>query len=188
MTRTYAEVTGPFAGLVVARSVEPGNLATPGTPLLTIEREGAYRLEASVDESHLSAIRVGQAVSVTSLASIARSTPGFRNRPRGRRGIARLHRQNRPAPAESLRSGLFGRAGFQLGSRSVLAIPAAAVSERGQLQSVFMAEDGVAQRAWSPSGLRSRTVSKCSPASLPVKRLSSRSARPRRGSPREVRP
>ena len=42
-----------------------GALALPGAPLLTIEREGAYRLEASVEESRLSAIRVGQPVSVT---------------------------------------------------------------------------------------------------------------------------
>ena len=43
-----------------------------------------------------------------------------------------------------LRSGVFGRAAFQLGSRSRLAIPAGAVSERGQLQSVLVAENGVA--------------------------------------------
>jgi hypothetical protein len=49
-------------------------------------------------------------------------------------------------PAEpGLRSGIFGRAKFQLGSRQVLAIPFAAVTERGQLQSVFVAENGVAR-------------------------------------------
>ena len=32
----------PFAGIVTAKSVEPGNLATPGVPLLTIEQDGAY--------------------------------------------------------------------------------------------------------------------------------------------------
>ncbi len=65
VTRSYAEVLAPFAGVVTAKSVEPGNLALPGAPLLTIEREGAYRLEASVEESQLAAIRVGQPVSVT---------------------------------------------------------------------------------------------------------------------------
>ena len=44
----------------------------------------------------------------------------------------------------ALRSGVFGRAAFQLGSRSLLAIPAAAVTERGQLQSVFVADNGIA--------------------------------------------
>ena len=49
---------------MTAKSVDPGNLAAPGAPLLTIERDG-YRLEASVEESRLSAIRPGQPVSVT---------------------------------------------------------------------------------------------------------------------------
>jgi len=49
VTRSYAEVLAPFAGVVVARSVESGILALPGAPMFTIEREGAYRLEASVE-------------------------------------------------------------------------------------------------------------------------------------------
>ena len=64
VTRSYAEVVAPFSGIVTAKSVDPGNLAAPGAPLLTIERDG-YRLEASVEESKLSAIRTGQPVSAT---------------------------------------------------------------------------------------------------------------------------
>ena len=44
----------------------------------------------------------------------------------------------------TLRSGVFGRAAFQLGSQSLLAIPAAAVAEHGQLQSVFVDDNGTA--------------------------------------------
>lgn len=62
IVREYARISAPFAGVVTARSVEPGNLAAPGAPLLTIEREGAYRLEASVDESKLQFVRLGQTV------------------------------------------------------------------------------------------------------------------------------
>src|SRR5207248_1137209 len=65
VTRGFAEVAAPYAGIITARSVEPGTLAVPGAPLLTIERAGGYRLEASVDESHLGAVRVGESVSVT---------------------------------------------------------------------------------------------------------------------------
>src|SRR5947209_3637657 len=50
VSRSYAEVEAPFAGVVTAKTVEPGTLAGPGTPLLTIEGDG-YRLEASVEES-----------------------------------------------------------------------------------------------------------------------------------------
>jgi hypothetical protein len=45
----------------------------------------------------------------------------------------------------TLRSGMFGRAVFALGVREVLAVPAAAVAERGQLQTVMVAAGGVAR-------------------------------------------
>ena len=58
--RDYTKIAAPFSGVVIARTVEPGNLATPGAPLLTIEQDGAYRLEASVEESKLPPSASGQ--------------------------------------------------------------------------------------------------------------------------------
>jgi multidrug efflux system membrane fusion protein len=145
VTRSYAEVVAPFSGIVTAKSVDPGNLAAPGAPLLTIERDG-YRLEASVEESKLSAIRTGQPVSVTLDginrtidARVSEIVPSVD-------AASRAYTVKIDLPAEpGLRSGIFGRAKFQLGSRPVLAIPVGAVTERGQLQSVFVAENGVAR-------------------------------------------
>lgn len=145
VTRSYAEITAPFAGIVTAKSVDPGTLALPGAPLLTIEREGAYRLEASVEESRLAAIRVGQPVAVT-LDGIDRAFDARVSEivpavdAASRSYTVKIELPNVPA----LRSGAFGRASFSLGSRSTLAIPAAAVTERGQLQSVLVAESGAA--------------------------------------------
>lgn len=155
ITRTYAEVAAPFAGVVVAKSVEPGDLAMPGASLLTIEREGAYRLEASVDEAHLSAIRVGQPVSVT-LDGMDHAISGRVSEivpavdPASRAYIVRIDLPASP----SLRSGLYGRAEFQLGNRSLLAIPAAAVTDRGQLQSVLVVNDGFAHTRLITTGER----------------------------------
>ena len=147
VTRSYAEVQAPFAGIVTAKSVDPGNLAAPGAPLLTIERDG-YRLEAQVEASKLSAIHPGQAVSVT-LDGIDRSidarvseiVPAVD-------AASRAYIVKIDLPAEpGMRSGIFGRARFQLGGRDVLAIPAGAVTERGQLQSVFVVEGGLRTNA-----------------------------------------
>src|SRR5665213_398549 len=145
VARSYAEITAPFAGVVIAKSVDPGTLAVPGAPLLTIEREGAYRLEASVDESHLAAIRVGQPVSVkldgvdrTLDARVSEIVPTVDAASRSY--TVKIDLPTTPA----LRSGAFGRASFSLGSRSPLTIPAGAVTERGQLQSVVVAENGIA--------------------------------------------
>ena len=156
VTRSYAEIQAPFAGIVTAKSVDPGNLAVPGAPLLTIERDG-YRLEAAVEESKLGAIRLGQPVSVT-LDGIGRSwearvaeiVPAVE-------AASRSYTVKIDLPAAlAVRSGLFGRAAFQLGSRAVLAIPAGAVTERGQLQSVFVADGGAARTRLITLGERAK--------------------------------
>lgn len=146
VTRSYADVQAPFAGVVVSKSVDPGSLALPGAPLFTIEREGAYRFEASVEESRLAAIRIGQPVSVT-LDSVDRT---FDARVSEIVPVvdaaSRTYTVKIDLPAVlATRSGVFGRAVFQLGSRSLLAIPPGAVTERGQLQSVLVADSGIAR-------------------------------------------
>lgn len=157
VTRSYAEIAAPFAGVVTTKSVEPGTLALPGAPLLTIEGEGSYRLEASIDESHLAAIRVGQPVSVT-LDGIDRTLDARVSEivptvdAASRSYIVKIDLPGLPG----LRSGGFGRAMFQLGSRSPLTIPAAAVTERGQLQSVLVAEGGVAHTRLITTGQKSK--------------------------------
>ncbi len=157
VARSYAEITAPFAGVVTAKTVDPGTLAVPGTPLLTIEREGAYRLEASVEESHLSAIRVGQPVSVTLdgidrtlNARVSEIVPAVDAASRSY--TVKIDLPNMPA----LRSGAFGRASFSMGNREALSIPMAAVTERGQLQSVLVAENGIARTRLITAGSKNK--------------------------------
>lgn len=143
--REYAQVTAPFAGIVTARTVEPGNLASPGQPLFTIEKEGAYRLEVNIDESKLSAVRTGasaeveiEALGKTLTAKVSEVVPAVDAASR-----AYIAKIDLPGAAQ-LRSGLFGRASFTLGQRKALLAPREAVVERGQLQSVFVVENGAA--------------------------------------------
>lgn len=145
VTRTYAEVLAPFDGIVLEKSVDPGTLAIPGAPLLTIQREDGFRLEAAVEESHLGAIRIGHAVAVTldgldrTLdARVSEIVPAVD--PASRAYTVKIDLPAIPG----LRPGLFGRAAFQLGSRQALTIPWAAVAQRGQLQSILVAENGLA--------------------------------------------
>ncbi len=157
ISRGYAQISAPFSGVVTVRSVDPGTLATPGAPLLTIEREGTYRLEASVEESKAGAIRTGQAVTVTldgipqTIESrVCEIVPAVDATSR-----SYIVKIDLPAIA-NLRSGLFGRAAFPIGSRSVTAIPAAAVTERGQLQSVMVADSGIARTRLITTGDKAR--------------------------------
>ncbi len=153
VTRSYADVLAPFSGVIIAKSAEPGSLALPGSPLFTMEREGAYRLEASVEESRLASIRVGQPVSVT-LDSVSRTLDArISEIVPAVDAASRAYTVKIDLPViPALRSGVFGRAAFPLGGRSLLAIPAAAVSEHGQLQSVFVADNGIARTRMITTG------------------------------------
>lgn len=156
VARTYAEITAPFSGLVAAKGAEPGAMAAPGVPLLTIERDGSYRLEANVEESRLGGIRTGQPVAVrldgvdrAVDARVSEIVPAIDAASR-----SFLVKIDLPA-MPGIRSGLFGRASFTLGQRTPLTIPAAAVRENGQLQSVFVADQGVARTRLVTIGERS---------------------------------
>ena len=143
--RGYSDITAPFSGIIITKSIEPGMLAVPGAPLFTIEREGTYRLEASIEESRLSLARVGKTVSVTIdgldrtfAARVVEVVPAVDSA--ARTGTVKIDLPALP----QLRSGLFGRALFDTGARKALTIPAASVVERGQLQSVYVAENNIA--------------------------------------------
>lgn len=143
--RGYSEILAPFSGTIITKSIDTGTLAVPGAPLFTIERDSTYRLEASVEESRLSLVRIGKKVSVT-IDGINRSFPARVAEivpsvdAAARTGTVKIDLPSLP----EVRSGLFGRALFETGGRKVITIPSASVMERGQLQSVYIAENNVA--------------------------------------------
>ena len=153
--RDYARLTAPFSGVVMTRTVEPGNLASPGSPLLTLEQDGLYRLEASVDESRLASVRVGQAVEAVIEATDRRMNARVSEIVPSVDSASRTYTVKLDLPAmPNLRTGMFGRAIFPLGVQKVVAVPLAALMERGQLQSVYVVEDGVAHTRLITTGRR----------------------------------
>lgn len=146
INRGWAEITAPFSGVVTEKRVEPGNLAAPGMPLATIEQAGSFRFEATVAESLLPSVRVGQAVTVE-LDALGKSFPARVSEiVPSVDAASRAFTVKADLPgAAGLRSGLFGRAVFALGKRSILAVPAGAAAQQGQVQSVLVVQDGVAR-------------------------------------------
>jgi RND family efflux transporter MFP subunit len=144
--RGYATIDAPFSGTLTQKSVEPGNLAAPGAPLMTVERAGAYRMEVSVEESRLPAMRIGRPVAI-SIDALGRTIDG-----RISEIVPAVDAASRAftvkvdlPPLAEMRSGLYGRALFPLGSKRVVAVPEAALQHRGQLVSVLVADEGVAR-------------------------------------------
>jgi RND family efflux transporter MFP subunit len=141
VTLGYATLTSPFAGLVTERKADPGSMSTPGVPLLTLEREGNLRLEASIDESRSSVARAGESVAVevdglnrTVTGRVAEIVPSVDAATR-----SFTVRIDMPA-LPGLRSGMFARADFTAGKREALLVPRSAVLEHGQVRSVYVVE------------------------------------------------
>ena len=137
---SFTRILAPFDGVITERHVDPGALATPGMPLLTVEQLGHYRLEVTVDEGDLKYVRLGETVPVTldafnggTLAGkIVQIVPAAD--PTSRSFTVKLD-----LPANSgLHSGMFGRASFSRGNKQAIMVPRTAVVERGQLQSVYV--------------------------------------------------
>ena len=62
----YAHITAPFSGVVSKRWSDPGDLAAPGKPILTIEKTSSYKVLAQVPQEDLAEIRQGTRVYLTS--------------------------------------------------------------------------------------------------------------------------
>ncbi len=138
----YAVLTAPFDGIVTEVHADPGTMAVPGTPLVTLDDWSGFRLEVDLDESRASLVAPGQraevltgaasstwtAASVVEIARVDPESHGFRVKIDLPPGLAD-------------RSGVFGRARFAGPARRVLTVPASALVRRGQLAFVYLVDD-----------------------------------------------
>jgi multidrug efflux pump subunit AcrA (membrane-fusion protein) len=154
VNRGYGEIYAPFAGTVVERLSEPGDLASPGRPLLTLE-EAQYRLEVPVDESRIRMLRVGRPVSIH-LESLGREFEARISEivPAVDAATRSVTVKIELPGAAALRGGMFGRARFRVGEKQAIAAPASALLDRGQIVSVFVVEDGRAKLRLVTPGAR----------------------------------
>lgn len=149
-TESFAVITAPFDGVVTEKLVEPGNMASPGAPLIRVEDTRGFRLEVRVDESRAGQVQPGAAVPVALDSGVGGATTTVSgtvteiSRAVDADTRAFLVKVSLP-DSSGLRSGLFGRARFAGTTRQALTVPADAVVKRGQVTSVFVVDNGVAR-------------------------------------------
>lgn len=152
--RSYTTVSAPFAGVVVERKAEPGMLASPGMPLLVLEQDGGFRLEAQVEESRLPRIKVGMPVRVeleampATTARVSEIVPAID--PSTRTFTVRIDLPG----ASGLRGGMFGRALFRMGDKTALMVPEGALVQQGQLQKLYVVDGSIARGRLVTAGAR----------------------------------
>jgi len=135
----------PFAGVITSKVANVGDTALPGQALLVLEMPSALRFEAQVPERAGEDLAVGDPMPVR-LEGLERDLEGRIAEIRPVSDDAtrtRLFKIDLPE-TPGLRPGRFGRALVRGEQAVAVTVPAEAVIRRGQLETVYVVESGVA--------------------------------------------
>lgn len=139
--RSYTTLTAPFSGVVMARHVEVGEMASPGKPLMTGFDPDDLRVVANIPQYQLAEVQKAAKASV--------EIPSL-NKWIEARGITVLPsadtathtvkvRLDLPAGAsDGIIPGIYARAYFATGEARKLVIPNAAVLRRSEITAVYV--------------------------------------------------
>ncbi len=148
--RAYVVLRAPFAGAITARMADPGDLASPGTPILELLGTDDLEIEADLAAGLAEGLAVGDRVGVLHAetgrrfpARITRIAPALERSSRRFRVEARF---DDAAPA--LRPGAYVRLELGGPGRPTRWIPADAVFTRGQLTGVFVVVEDRLRLRW----------------------------------------
>ncbi len=137
-----AVITAPHDGIITGKMVDKGDLAKPGTPLLTLETTSGFCVDLVLPETYIDYVQPRQKVSVRVPAlktgplegGVCTIVPSAD--PRSRSFIVKI---NLPIDRK-VRSGLFARADIPMGHTKKLLIPQKGVVNRGQLTGLYLVD------------------------------------------------
>ncbi len=138
-SQSHASIVAPMAGVVARRHAEQGDMAMPGSPLVTVYQPGSLRVTASIPQSRLADIRklrkarvefsdLGQwvdAVSVQVLPTVDAATHATQ---------VRVLLPTMPGAVP----GMFARVHFIIGQADKLTVPLQALVRRGEVAAVYV--------------------------------------------------
>lgn len=152
---SYATITAPFSGVITAKNVHAGDLATPGTVLMRMENDQKLQAVCAVPESLVLQIRSGQTLTVTiptagltidgKVAEVAPSAD-----PVSRTAQITIDLSYN----EKLRTGQFSRVKLPGQTKTSLFVPDGTVLPRGQMERIFVAADNKAHLRLVRTGMR----------------------------------
>ncbi len=138
----YAVVRAPVNGIIVEKRLNVGDLASPGTPILTLEDPLHLLVETYVSEKHIASIQEGDAVTLN-IAAIKQQLQG-EVRQVVQVADARSHKFLVKAsipPHKNVRPGIFVEVAFSVGQRQSVMLPVSAIVSRNDLSGVYIVDE-----------------------------------------------
>jgi len=136
-------IKAPFDGVVVTQHIEEGELAQPGTPLVTVLDPDRLRLTARVQESRIPDL-MGNGEARIWIPALQKRFDAERVTvvPQGDRTTHTFQVRLRLPDSAAVSAGMFGRAEFLLGETETLVAPPEAIVRRSEITGVYVVEDG----------------------------------------------
>ncbi len=135
-------IAAPFGGVVVARHIETGELARPGTPLITLIDPERLRLVARVQESRLPELAADGRARAW-VPALGERFPADRVTviPQGDPRTHTFEVRLRLPAGTGASAGMFGRAELSLGTWQTLLVPGRAIVRRSEITGVYVVAD-----------------------------------------------
>ncbi len=137
---SYTTITAPIPGQIVEKRINLGEMALPGQPVLKIEDNRDLRLEVTVREQDVLAVRPGMTVKVHIDAMPGKELTGRVSQVTPASDI-RTHSFNVKiaVPAEKgLITGMYGKASFPTGRREAVLVPSGTLADMAGLTGVYL--------------------------------------------------
>ena len=139
----YANIKAPFAGTIINKFIEKGNMANPGAPLLALENSKKLEVTAMVPESDISKIKSQTKVNVTikSIDKMVTGTVTEVSTSAKNTGGQYLVKIDLDATDTKILSGMFATVQFPVEktqeATNTILIPKSALIHQGQLSGIY---------------------------------------------------
>ncbi len=149
-------ITSPIDGVISSRSIDPGGMASPSAPLMTVEDTSALKLQGSVFQDAVPLLADGQQVPVSIDALPGQSFEGQVTQvgpaasATGQYFPVVIRLQN----AGRLLAGMTARATFNLSAPAGVIVPLAAIQSEDGKDYVYVIDGASAHRRQAALGLR----------------------------------
>lgn len=146
---SHAVLRAPFDGVVTLRQVDPGALAAPGAPLITVENTRHLRIRATIPAGAAGLVRRGQVIAarvegqevVATVEGLARAGGGVQ-----------VLNAIVPNAAGHFASGSSATVRIPGGDRHAVVVPADAIARQGDLTAAWRMTGGRRALTWVRTG------------------------------------
>lgn len=146
LNQANTKIYAPVDGLVTAVQAVPGNMASPGMPVVTLMTQGGHTVTARLTENNVAQVRRGMKVTVE-IPALETATSGeiIEIPPTATAGTRFYPVKIRVNPVQGLKAGMLARVELTVSEKkNVLLVPKGAVLERDGRQCVFVVEGDIA--------------------------------------------